>query len=139
MSKLSPFDIAKTINTKSEHMEVDKDFNRFLINKLFSNTQDSVFFANEANMFTSNMTEQMIYDFYYKGLPKSSRYGKWFKAEKEDNPEMIEYIMNYFNYNKSKAVRAISLFDEETLIAIQEDIDLINNPTMKKNNKKKGK
>lgn len=140
MSKLSPFDYANTINKKTEHLTVDKNFQTFIINKLYSNTQDSVFYANEANMFTSNMTEQMVYDFYWHGLPKATRYGKWFKAEKDDNPEVIEYVMNYFNYSRKKAILAIENFDAETLEAIQEDIFYMNNPMARnkaKNNKKK--
>ena len=128
MSKLSPFDYANTINKKTGRLTVDKEFQKFIVNKLYSNTQDSVFFANEANMFTSNMTEQMVYDFYYYGLTRSSRYSKWFKAEKDDNPEMIEYVMKYFNYSRKKAISAIETFDNETLEAIQEDIFHINNP-----------
>ena len=114
---VSPWDIAKVINTKTGPIEVDKDnYNIFLINKIFSNTQDSVFFANEANAFTKNIPEQIYFDFYYYGLSKASRYGKWHKQPKEDDPEVIEYVQNYFNYSKSKAIEAIECFDEETII-----------------------
>ena len=126
MEKLTPWDIAKTINTKSGRMEIEKGmYDSFVMNKVFSNTQDSVFFANEVNGFTKNIDEQMQYDFYYYGLSKASRYGKWFKIPKCEDKDIIEYVQNYFNYSKEKAVDAISCFDEETIEAIKDDIKLM--------------
>ena len=73
MTKQTPWDIAKVINSKTGPIEVDKDnYNIFLINKIFSNTQDSVFLANEASAFTKNIPEQIYFDFYYYGLSKAS-------------------------------------------------------------------
>lgn len=122
----NPWDIAKVINTKSGHMEVDKDnYNIFILNKIFSNNQDSAFFANEANAFTKNIPEQFYFDFYYYGLSKASRYGKWYKQPKEDDQELIEYVQNYFNYNKAKAIEALECFNEETIKAIKDDIKIM--------------
>lgn len=132
MTKQTPWDIAKVINSKTGPIEVDKDnYNIFLINKIFSNTQDSVFFANEANAFTKNIPEQIYFDFYYYGLSKASRYGKWYKQPKEDDPEVIEYVQTYFNYNKAKAIEAIECFDEETIKAIKDDIKLMKKSVVK--------
>ncbi len=132
MTKQTPWDIAKVINSKTGPIEVDKDnYNIFLINKIFSNTQDSVFFANEANAFTKNIPEQIYFDFYYYGLSKASRYGKWHKQPKEDDPEVIEYVQTYFNYNKAKAIEAIECFDEETIKAIKDDIKLMKKSVVK--------
>lgn len=132
MSKQTPWDIAKIINSKSEPIEANKEnYNIFLINKIFSNTQDSVFFANEANAFTKNITEQMYFDWYYNGLSKKSRYGQWYKQPKEIDQEIIEYVQTYFNYNKAKAVEAIECFDEETIDAIKADIKLLKKSVMR--------
>lgn len=138
MSKLSPFDITKTINMKSGKLEVDKDFNVFITNKIYSNTEDSVFYANEANQFNSNIDPQMVYDFYYHGLPRANRFGKWFKDNKDFSQDMIDYIKNYFNYNTNKAISILNLLDEDTLKEIEYDIEILKNPSarLKKNKKK---
>lgn len=126
MSTLSPFDVAKIINGKTERMEADKtNYDIFMMNKIYSNTQDSVFFANEANAFTKNMSEQIHFDWYYFGLSKASRYGKWNKKSKDVEPEVIEYVQNYFNYSKQKALEAIECFDDEAIKAIREDIKIM--------------
>ena len=128
----TPFEYAKSINSKTGRVEVDKDFNQFVINTLYSNTQDSVFYANESNMFTSNMNNQMVYDFFYFGLPKASRYGKWFKKEKNNQTELEDYVMEYFTCSRAKAVEFIKDFDNETIEAIYKDIDIMNNSVSKK-------
>lgn len=126
MSNLTPFDIAKIINTKSENIEASKDnYNIFMMNKIYSNTQDSVFYANEANAFTKNISEQMHFDFYYYGLSKASRYGKWHKLGKDADPDVIEYVQEYFSYSKEKAIESIACFDDETIEAIKADIKIM--------------
>lgn len=138
MSKLSPFDVAKSINAKTGHLEVDKSLSKFVLNKIFSNSKDTVMFANEANIFTSNMTEQMVYDFYYHGVPKKSRFDKWFKLPKDENPDLIEYVQKYFNCSRKHAIENIESFSEDVIKAILEDIDLMKNP-YSTSKKKKGK
>lgn len=140
----TPFEYAKSINSKTGRVEVDKDFNQFVINTLYSNTQDSVFYANESNMFTSNMNNQMVYDFFYFGLPKASRYGKWFKKEKNNQTELEDYVMEYFTCSRAKAVEFIKDFDNENIYifidcfdsliikVFNKDIDILNNSVSKK-------
>lgn len=137
MSKLTPFDVAKAINSKTGVLEVDKSLSKFVLNKIYSNSKDTVMFANEANMFTGNITEQMLFDFYYYGVPKKSRYDKWFKQPKDENPDLIEYVQNYFNCSKKQAIENIESFSDEVIQSILEDIDLLKNPYSTK--KKKGK
>lgn len=137
MSKLSPFDISKSINGKTGKIEVDKSLSKFVLNKIYSNSKDTVMFANEANMFTGNITEQMLYDFYYHGVTKRSRFDKWFKQPKDENPELIEYVQKYFSCSKQQAMENIESFSEDVIKSILEDIDLLKNPYTTK--KKKGK
>lgn len=123
---LSPFDIAKTINLKTGRLEVNNKFDIFITNKLFSNTQDSIIYANYANQFKSTIDPQMVYDFYYFGLPKASRYGKWHKTADEFDKELIEYVQNYLNYSKTKAIEALMQFSDETINAIKLEMKIIN-------------
>lgn len=127
----TPFDYVKSINGKTGRITdfEDNEYIPFIINKVFGNTQDSVFYANEANAFTSMVTPQMAYDFYYYGLPKKSRFGTWHKAKKEDKTtaEVIEYVMDYFTCSKEKAVDIILDFDEDVINAIKDDIKLMKN------------
>lgn len=124
---LTPFDVAKTINLKSGRLIVDNKFNVFITNKLFSNTPDSIVYANYANQLRSSIDPQMVYDFYYYGLPKSSkRYGKWNKTSSDFDEDIIEYVQSYLNYSRSKAIDALMMFDENTLKEIKIEMKIIN-------------
>ena len=131
----TPFDYVKSINGKTGRITdfEDKEYIPFIINKVFSNTKDSIMYANEANTFTSMVTPQMAYDFYYYGLPKSSRFGKWHKAKKNDKAtqEVIEYVMDYFNITSVKAIDIIADFDDDVIKSIKDDIKLMNNMVKK--------
>lgn len=136
--KLSPFDITKTINMKSGRLITDNSYTPFVINKIFSNTRDSIMYANYANQFTSNTDTQLAYDFYYHGLPKASRFGKWNKPPKEDDEDVIEYVQDYFKYNRQKAIDVIACFSEDVIKEIKDDIKHMNK-TVEKVTPRKGR
>lgn len=105
----NPFDIASNINKKLGHLSVDKDsFSSFVLNKIYSNTPDSIYWANEANRFTID-DNQMLYDFYYSGLKKSNRYGKWHKQATDKEEEAILEIMECYQYSREKALEVLPI------------------------------
>lgn len=108
---MNPFEIADVINKKasveSESMqELLREYNAFVINRVFSNVPDSIFFANEMNQ-NYNLPKEMQFAFYYHGLPKKSRYGKWHKNQ--DDSSELELIQEYFGYSRNKAKQIHSL------------------------------
>lgn len=108
VEKLSPFDIANNINSKTGFLlnVQEAGYNAFVINKIFSNTQDSVFFANEMNCNWS-LALEMQYAFYYHGLSKKKRFGKWNKNQ--DNMEEIALIQEAYDYSYHRAKEALPL------------------------------
>jgi Holliday junction resolvasome RuvABC DNA-binding subunit len=101
MAKLSPFDLANIINEKKVVVDVDEvGYEPYIINRVFSNTRDSVLFANEMNRYWS-LSKQQQFDFYYHGLSKKKRFGKWHKNQ--DDVEALEIIQEYFGYSRHKA------------------------------------
>ena len=105
--KLSPFDIANNINDKGDLLDVaEVGFDSYVVNKIFSNTADSIFFANEMNSNWS-LPRDMQYAFYYYGLPKKKRYGKWHKNQ--DDKDELAVIQEYYGYSLHKAKQVLSL------------------------------
>lgn len=98
------FDVVKNINSKEGHIDFDDDFklNSFMLNRVFSNTLDSNQYAYVANMFSID-DSQMLYDFYYYGLNKAKRFGKWYKQEKHNDENFIVAICKVFGYNRKIA------------------------------------
>lgn len=107
MAKMSPFDIASHINEKKGVLDVEEvGYDAYVINRVLSNTIDSVLFANEMNL-RWNVPKQQQYDFYYHGLPKKKRFGKWHKNQ--DDTDSLELIQEYFGYSRRKAKDVLGL------------------------------
>lgn len=106
--KMSPFDIASHINEKKGVLDVEEvGYETYMINRVFSNTGDSVLFANELNIRWGNLTKQQQFDFYYYGLPKKKRFGKWHKNQ--DDKASLELIQDYYGYSRRKAKDVLEL------------------------------
>ena len=102
----NPFEITKNINKKSGHIDFGDDVKSvpiFVINKVFSNTVDSVLYANEVNKFSID-DNQMMYDFYYYALPLKNRFGKFNKKPKENDDKFVKAIMSVYDYSLNKAL-----------------------------------
>lgn len=113
----NPFEFVKNINSKTGKLDVeapDVNYPIFIINKAFSNNQDSVLYANEINV---EMDSQLHYDFLYYGLPKAKRYGKWFKkSAKQYSEQMINLVCEYYGYGEDKAIETLSVLTECKLL-----------------------
>lgn len=108
----NPFDISKNINSKTGRIVFGDSANKapmFVVNKVFSNTIDSLMYANEVNKFSID-DNQMAYDFYYYSLPKKKRFGKYnkkLKAEDVHDVEFVNAVMELYHYSKDKALQCI--------------------------------
>lgn len=114
---ISPFDIVKALNEKTD-LEYDiKDYSPWMINKSLSFIKDTIFFANEMNK-SFNLDKDIQRDFYKYGIPRGKRFGKWEKQLKV--PELVEKIAEYFCINKNVATQYVSLLSDSELKQLQE-------------------
>ena len=107
---LSPFDYTKSIDSKSEQLDI-ADYNSFMINRALSFGADTCLFANEMNI-NSNIPKEWQYDFLYYGIPKKKRYNRWIKFDKIDN---IDVIMENYNCSFQKAIEYSKILTEEQI------------------------
>lgn len=118
--KLTPFEIASIINDKKGRIDIDEcGYDPYVINRVFSNTRDTVLFANEMNA-NARIPKQMQFDFYYYSLPKQKRYGKWFKTVYDK--EKIDLIKEYTGFSFDKAKDLLSIL-EPHLDEIREELN----------------
>jgi len=114
---LNPFDVAKNINSKTGNISFGdkaKKVPMFVVNKTFSNTIDSLMYANEVNKFSID-DNQMSYDFYYYALPKKKRFGKYNKKPKADevyDSEFVDAIMEVYKYSTEKALQCTDILSD---------------------------
>ncbi len=109
---MGPFDIIKVINEKGDHDkdEVVGSYNAWVINRGLSNMMDTLFFAQEMNK-AHFLDKDIQFDFYFHGVPRGKRYGKWYK-EDTSQELLINNISNVFCVNKTLAKRYLSLLSE---------------------------
>lgn len=93
-------------------------YNKFVVNKSFGNSKDSVLFANVANQYP-NMTDEMHYDFYFYALPKANRFAKWYKRGEFAD---IELVMEVYNVSYSKAVDIVEIMDENQIKELEKKL-----------------
>lgn len=116
-------DVLPSINQKTGNLldnpeNKESDYNAFLVNKAFSNGDDTILFANEMNKL-NNLFKKAQYDFYYYGLVKGKRFNKWSKAD-ADTINTIELIKEYYNCSFKKAKEYMGILNENQLEYIKE-------------------
>ena len=119
MSKKSPFDYVKNINTKTQYDEDLSGYVPFLTNRTLAMHMDTIMFAEQMNQYHS-LSPQLQYDFYYYGVRKGRRFG--FPKKVEDHPQ-LEMVMNYFSYSRIKAEQALEILSEGDLMEIRKTLD----------------
>lgn len=110
----SPFEFVNSISESKEYIfseETERGYNPYVINRAFSNQPDCLFFANEMNRYNL-IPAKSQYDFYFYSVDKRRRRGKWEKAEKD---EELELIMEAYQYSRSKAEQVVRIFSDEQL------------------------
>ena len=107
--------IASIIQTNEYQLETDEDvaiYNPFIVNKALCQHVDTLFFANEMNLY-SGLDKKLQYDFLFYGIRKYKRpYQKWFKHDKDRD---IENIKEYYNYSTQQAKEVYSILTKEQL------------------------
>lgn len=119
MSKKSPFDFVKSINTKSGYIEELTGYNPYLTNAAFSQHMDTIMLAEEMNQ-AHWLSPELQYDFYYYGVRKGKRFGFPKKVEVEDN---VQLVMDYYQYSHSKALEALEILSAEQLNMMRAKLD----------------
>lgn len=120
--KLSPFDIINIINEKKEELDSDQlqqFYNAWMVNRGLSNVKDTVLFANEMNRLYS-LPKDMQFAFYYHGISKKRRFGKWNKIVEEK--QSIELIMEKYPHFSRKRAKELLPILKGQLKAIEADL-----------------
>lgn len=121
--KLTPFSFIGAINNKKDYdliLESEKEYSPFMTNRALSFHPDCIFFANEINRYSGELTNKMQFDFYYHGLRKMNRWSK--EKWKDENLQKLmkssvfELIREtYPEMSTEKILNVIDLFGETEL------------------------
>jgi len=113
------WDVIKHINEKIPLEFTDGDYSPWMVNRVFSNTIDTLFFAEVMNRAT-HLDKDIQHDFYYYALPKARRFGKYHKAETINI--YVELMMNLYQVNQRVAESYVKCMSEATLKQLKEQM-----------------
>jgi hypothetical protein len=121
---MSPFDVTKSITQTKDDISgedgFDKDYNTFMINRILSNSPQTVLFADAMNQ-NSHLDKKLQYDFYRLGIPKSKSYTKYIKKDAlVGNEEHINYICEKLKVSIPRSIELCDIIGSDN---IQKEID----------------
>jgi hypothetical protein len=117
----SPFDFSKALTQTKEdlwtHEEVSqREYTPFMINRILSNSERTVFFAEMMNMYP-DLDKKMQYYFYQTGIPKNNKYSKmWSKKENSIfDDDFINFIAADMNISIKRAIEVYKLLGHDVI------------------------
>ena len=115
---MNVFDYIKSINTHTKETVEDREYSQYLVNTAFSMFPDTVIQANNINCL-SGVDNQMHFDYLLSTIRPRKRWKKWPKSNVK-NKDAIQSIMQYYKYNRNKAITALEILTDEQVNAIIE-------------------
>jgi hypothetical protein len=117
----NPFDYVKSFNDKGTYLldspEAEKEYAPWIVNKALSFMKDTVLYANEMNKYWGT-EKKLQHDFFFYGIPKGKRFGKWLKKEKDE--KNVVMVATLFGINRNIASQYVRLMSEKQLNQISE-------------------
>lgn len=92
------------------HGEVPKEYNVYMMNRIFANFPDTVLLANEMNKYY-DIPVEMHWRFLKNAVTKRKRYSKWFKNMTELEP--IEMLAKYYGCSVREMQKNINFMPKE--------------------------
>jgi hypothetical protein len=101
---------------ESDPQVTEKEYKKFayVINRIFSRFPDTLYYAQAMNQ-RSSLDGAPQYLFYLHGVSKRPRYAKGAKDEK---PENLDLVKEYYSYSDKKAREALKILTEKDLLYI---------------------
>ena len=102
-------------NLIDEDPSLEKEYNPYIVNRIYSGHLDSVMFANEMNKY-SFLSKKIQYDFYLNSLRSKKRFSPWLRKDKIKD---LELVKRYYGYSNEKAKQALKILTKEQIIFIK--------------------
>tara|TARA_Y100000389_G_scaffold160345_1_gene162468 strand:+ start:680 stop:1078 length:399 start_codon:yes stop_codon:yes gene_type:complete len=90
---------------------IEKQYNAYIVNRGFTNFQDTILHANEMNQ-RHELFPAAQFDYYRAVLRKRKRFSKWPKADKDINLDAIQEV---YQCNRTVAKQYLKVLNEEQL------------------------
>jgi len=98
-------------NLIDEDPSLEKEYNPYIVNRIYSGHLDSIMFANEMNKY-SFLSKKIQYDFYLNSLRSKKRFSPWLRKDKIKD---LDYVKRYYGYSNEKAQQALKILTKKQL------------------------
>lgn len=123
MAKTNPFDYVNAINQSKDNLMrgsdndalMEKDYSAFMVNRSLSYFPDTVGMANEMNI-NHHLDNKLQFEFLLNIVRPRKRFSKWSKKQSGGD---LALVKEYFGYNDSKALQALTILSDEDLRIIR--------------------
>jgi hypothetical protein len=108
------------VRTAQDPSVEERSFPTFMGMRFLSYHEDALFLVNELNQVATvecGLTPQQHYEFLLHVLPKSKRFAKWQKSDKD---EAIELVMSMYKYSYTAARDVVALLTDEDIRQLKE-------------------
>ena len=95
----------------SDDDQWEKNYLPFLINRNFSNFQDTIMHAQQMNIYHT-ADRKMQFDFLLNSIRPRKRFSKWHKKTIHND---FEVVREYYGYNNKKTEQALSILSREQI------------------------
>jgi hypothetical protein len=123
MAKTNPFDYVNAINQSKQNLMrgsdndelMEKHYDAFMANRALSYFPDTVGMANEMNIH-NHLDRKMQFEFLLNIVRPRKRFSKWSKKQSGGD---LALVKEYFGYNDSKALQALTILSDDDLRIIR--------------------
>jgi hypothetical protein len=99
------FDVLNAVNEKKPYIYKKKDCSAFMLVMWLSHDPALIGICNDINPYIFSMSDDMIYRYFLKRVPKKKRYLKWTKklASSKSKEKDIKVLMDKYELSKREA------------------------------------
>ena len=112
---LNAINYTKEALLDTDDESVEKNYVPYVVNRCLSYFPDTILHTNLVNQLP-NTDKKMQFDFLRTAIRKKKRFSKWLKNE---NPDNLELVKEYFGYSNRKAIEALSILSESDISEIR--------------------
>ena len=95
---------------------IEKQYNAYIVNRGFTNFDDTIFHANEMNQ-RHELFPGAQFDYYRAVLRKRKRFSKWPKADKNVDLDAIQEV---YQCNRTVAKQYLKVLNKEQLQSVHD-------------------
>lgn len=103
----------------SDDEQWEKNYQAYLVNKNYSNFQDTILYANEMNKY-HNIDNKLQFDYLINSIRPRKRFSPWHKKTIHND---FDYVKEYYGYNNKKTEQALNILTKEQIDDIKSQMN----------------